>query len=253
VTVETPAPPFGYERVVPSDSAPRSRVGASLGFARDAIRRALRTPPGRLGVAAWARTFGWRRADLFELDRPAGSVPPSRASYPAGYAFRRAGLDEAAACSRVTNVPVAEILRRHEAGDACYVVARGSRVATVLWVHEGPCYVRGLGYVHDGTRDEKYVYGVVTDPTERGKGLYRNAVEDLAARLFSEGATRLVRIVEAGNTPVLVTIARLGFRRSRTIACLLVLGVKRTVVTDAGRGGGERAWRILPPRDRFVI
>lgn len=214
---------------------------------------ALRTRPGRLALAAWGRTFGWRRAGVFELERPAGPVPPPRAAYPDGYVFRQAGREEAAACGRVANLPEAEVLRRHDAGDTCYVVARGSRPATVIWVHDGPCYVRGLGYLHDATAGEKYIYGVVTERAERAKGLYKNAMEELAARLFSAGATRLVRIVEAGNTPVLVTISRLGHRRTRSVETILLLGVTRTVVTTVDGAQRARTWRILTPGDRFVI
>lgn len=216
--------------------------------------RALKTRTGRLVVGAWLRTFGWRRAGLFELARPAGPLPPSRAAYPAGYVLRRAGRDEAEACSRVTGVPVEETVRRLDAGDACWVVAAGaSRPAMVIWVHDGPFYVRGLGYLHGGKTGEKYLYGAVTDPAERGRGLFKNALEDLTATLFANGATRLVEIVEDGNTPSLVTVTRLGRRRIARIDSLLVLGLRRTVVTPVDGGPPERTWRILPPRGRFVI
>jgi len=215
--------------------------------------RAFATRAGRLVAAARFRTFGSGRADVFELDRPAGVVPPSRAAYPAGYVFREAERGEAAACSRVMKLPEAESRRRFEAGDECWVVAHGARVAAVIWVHDGPCYVRGLGYLHEGPSGEKYVYGIVTDPADRGKGLYKNALEDLAARLFSDGATRLVQIVEAGNAPVLATIPRLGYRRTRSIETLLVLGVRRTVVTAVERGTPEETWRVAAPRGRFAI
>jgi GNAT superfamily N-acetyltransferase len=241
-------------RATPAEANGRPHHGAPLASAPGAVRPAPKARLRRLAAAVWNRTFGRRRgADLFELDRPAGAVPPSRAAYPPGYVFRRAGREEAAACSRVTNVPEAEILRRHDAGDACFVVAHGSRPATVFWVHDGPCYVRGLGYLHDGRKGDKYIYGVVTDPAHRGKGLYKNAVEDLAARLFEEGATRLVRIVEDGNAPALVTITRLGHRRTRRIESVLAFGVRRTVVKPLEGGPEERTWRILAPRDRFVI
>lgn len=226
---------------------------ALMAIARGVAIRAFETRAGRLLLAARYRAFGSLRADLFELDRPVGAVPPSQAAYPAGYAFREAGRREAAACSRVMRLPGAESLRRFEAGDACFVVADGSRPATVIWVHDGPCYVRGLGYTHEGEAGEKYVYGIVTDRAHRGKGLYKNALEDLAARLFSDGASRLVQMVEAGNTPVLSTIPRLGYRRTRMVETLLVLGVMRTVVTPVRGGPAERAWRVAPPRGRFVI
>lgn len=221
---------------------------------RNALRRAARSRPGQLALAAWNRSFAWRRAFLLELDRPARGLPARRAAFPAGYALRRAGRADAAECSRVARVPVAEVLRRHDAGDACYVVARGPQIATVLWVHDGPFYVRGLGYAHAGAAGEKYVYGVVTDPAARRQGLYRSAVEELGARLFSEGAPRLVRIVEARNGPVLRTLARLGHRRARTIECVVVAGLRRTVVTPLERAGDrERSWRLRPPRELFVI
>ena len=190
---------------------------------------------------------------MFELQRPKGPIPPARAAYPDGYRFRPARPEEAAACSRVTGIPVAENERRFAAGDACYVVERDGLVVLVQWVHDGPCYVRGLGYVHDGAPDERYVYGVVTDPAHRGRGLFRNALEHLDATLFSEGASRLVQIVMAGNTPVLKTFSRLGYRATHDLRSVLVLGVRWTVVTPVGRESGRRSWRIAAPPGRFVI
>lgn len=217
------------------------------------MTRALHSRPGRLVVGAWLRTYGRSRAEVFELARPAGPVPPSRAAYPPGYVLRRAGRDEAEACSRVTNLSIEETLRRHDAGDTCWVVARGARPAMVIWVHDGPCYVRGLGYLHDGTAGEKYLYGAVTDPSERGKGLFKNGLEELTARLFADGARRLVEIVEAGNTPSLVTVRKLGRRPIRRIESILLLGLRRTIITPIDGGRAERTWRLLPPPDLFVI
>lgn len=241
-------------RGAPPEPGPRTAPRGGLrALARGAAVRAFETRAGRLLAAARFRLFRRAKADLFELERPPGPVPPSRAAYPDGHVFREADRREAGACSRVMKLPEAESLRRFDAGDLCYVVADGARVATVIWVHDGPCYVRGLGYLHDRPTGEKYVYGIVTDPAERGKGLYKNALEDLAARLFSAGASRLVQIVEAGNAPVLATVPRLGYRRTRRIESILVLGVRRTVVTLAEPAPPEKSWRIAPPRGRFVI
>lgn len=242
------------------DDAPPAARGAARGAhgggstaLHGLLRRAARTRAGRLALALRSRTFGSGRAGLFELDRPAGPIPPSRAAYPDGYRFRRAGRHEAAACARVAGLPEAEALRRFDGQDRCYVVAQGERLATVIWVHDGPCYVRGLGYLHAGPPGTKYVYGIATDPAERGRGLYRNALLDLAASLFASGATRLVQIVADGNAPVLRTIPGLGYRLTRRIRSVLLLGVRRTVVTRPGRRPDHPTWRLAVPTDHFVI
>ena len=193
------------------------------------------------------------KASLFELARPDEGTVRSRSEMPKGYVCRPAARDEMPACSRITGIDVSEYYRRFDAGDICYGVFAGDKAVNINWVHTGACYVRGVGYRHNGKLSDRYVYGIMTDPAERGKGLYKNCLVNLAGYLFETGAQRIIQMVEEGNTPVLTTLPQLGYRRTQEVRHMAILGVKRTEVIDSTSENSTVRWFVSAPDDRFVI
>jgi len=172
---------------------------------------------------------------------------------PQEFSCRLATRDEMPACSRITGLDVSEYYRRFDAGDICYGVFVGGRPVNINWVHSGPYFVRGMGYLGVASQSDRYVYGIMTDPAERGKGLYKSCLERLAEYLFANGAEQLVQLVEEGNTPVLKTLPQLGYVKTEEISYRSFMGIKRTRVTDCRSGRVTVRRFMFSPKDRFVI
>ncbi|PWB76157.1 hypothetical protein C3F09_00995 [candidate division GN15 bacterium] len=192
------------------------------------------------------------KAFIYVLNRPTSpdaSTPP----LPAPYHCRAATREEMPACSRITGLDVTEYHRRFEAGDVCYGVFANNRPVNINWVHSGSCYIRGMGYSLVSAAVDKYIYGIMTDPAERGKGLYKRCLVNLAHHFFAAGAERLIQMVEDGNTPVLNTLPQLGYVKTQEIRHVTVLGIKRTRATDLTTHVDSVRWFIKLPKDRFVI
>jgi len=192
-------------------------------------------------------------ASLYELRRSDQITAKSGSVLPQGYVYRHAAREDMPACSRITGIDVSEYYRRLVAGDICYGVFAEDKPVNINWVHSGACYVRGMGYAHDGAAGDKYVYGIMTDPAERGKGLYKSCLVNLAGYLFETGAERIFQMVEEGNTPVLVTLPQLGYKKTHGIRHTTFCGVKRTVVVDLKADHTAARWFTSEPNDRFVI
>lgn len=197
--------------------------------------------------------FKYDRGYIFELDRETFERNRHRAVFPDSYESRPARSGEYAEVSRVADLPAEESNRRAKAGDICFGVFEGNRPANVNWVHPGGCYIRGAGYIHRADKSEHYIYGIVTDPSERGKGLYKNALYDLAEYLFHNGATKLIQMAQDGNAPVLHSLPKMGYKMSKEYIHYRILGIKYTLTRNLLKGTGDRDIFITPPNDLFVI
>jgi GNAT superfamily N-acetyltransferase len=193
------------------------------------------------------------KASLYELRRVDQMTTKPGTVLPQGYVCRIAAREEMPACSRITGIDVREYYRRFDAGDICYGVFAEDKPLNINWVHSGACYVRGMGYTHDGAARDKYVYGIMTDPAERGKGLYKSCLVNLAKYLFENGAERIIQMVEEGNAPVLATLPQLGYKKTYEIRHITLCGVKRTVVIDLNIDHTAARWFMSEPNDRFVL
>jgi len=173
--------------------------------------------------------FYYGKAYIFELkDRPEGPLP----DLPDGYIYRKASRNDVPALSRASGVPADEYYRRLGSGDVCYGVFTADGAASLYWVHQGPCYVRGMGFTLRSESFDNYLYGIVTNPTERGKGLYQKGLVHLAAHLYDNGSTKLIQMTEEGNAPVLHILPKLGYCITMVVKHCRLLGFKYTTVID---------------------
>ncbi len=76
---------------------------------------------------------------------------------------------------------------------------------------------------------------------------------NLADYLFGKNAGRLIQMVEDGNTAVLHTLPKLGYKKTVRIRHLAVLGIRLTTVTGLLSGQTVRKLFMFPPRDLFII
>ena len=192
-------------------------------------------------------------AFLFELIRQEADSRQADAIFPSGYTCRLIVREELPACSQLAGHDIGEFYRRYDAGEICFGVFAGSRPVNINWVHGGSCYVRGMGYLFGGTTSDRYIYGIMTDPAERGRGLYKNCLKQLARHLFAHGAERLVQMVEVQNAPVLTTLPHLNYRKTTQLSFLSVLGFKRRSERVPGARRGDARWFISEPKGQFPI
>lgn len=191
--------------------------------------------------------------DIFELNSENYEKTKTQAQFPDGYICRFAEKDELADCSRMIGLDVGEYNRRFDNGNKCYAVFSANRPVNLNWIHKGSCFVRGMGYTHVANDNDYYIYGIMTDLSERGKGLYKNCLMELADYLFRKNAEHLIQMVEDGNTTVLHTLPKMGYKKTKRIRHLVVLGVRITSVTCLPSGHRVRKLFMFPPRDLFII
>lgn len=207
----------------------------------------------KLGRVFGRNLFKYDRGYIFELDRAAYEKNRTEGKYPESYRARTALPEELPEVSRVADLPETESKRRADAGNICFGVFEENRPANINWVHSGSCYVRGAGYIHRAEKKDYYIYGIVTDPAERGKGLYKNALYDLAGFLFGKDARKLIQLVQDGNAPVLHTLPKLGYQITKEYTHYRFFGIKLTVERDHESGEKKKLWFLSPPPEMFVI
>lgn len=212
---------------------------------REIFRAIRRTTP------AWLFRSG--RAHIFELNKQTYLQDKRPHSFPRDYSARYVSRDELPAVAAVGGVIESECFRRFDYGDKCFAVFQASRPTNINWIHYGTCYVRGLGYIHLGQRKDAYIYNIFTDPAQRGKGLYKNALIRLSDELFQSGSELLVQMVEEGNAPVLHTLPKLGYAATKTILHVSLWRIKYTLVRNVADDTINQRLFMNPPPDVFFI
>ena len=207
----------------------------------------------KLGRLFGRRLFKYDKGYLFELACQTFKGNNSDPSYPDGYLSRLATTEESSYIGGICDLPDSEINRRFESGDICFGVFNGSSPANVNWIHVGSCYVRGTGYIHRAEDNEKYVYGIVTDSSERGRGLYKNALIDLAHYLFKSDTSKIVQLAQEGNEPVLHSLPKLGYKLRKQITHFRILGIKYTVIRGIEDKTVRRDLFFREPKDIFFV
>jgi GNAT superfamily N-acetyltransferase len=209
---------------------------------------------GRIAGALAERTPLWLfhrwDASIFEATL---SGPVTAPELPPGYRCRVAEANDLEALSRLIGVPHEEYSRRVDSGDFCFAVFEGARPANLNWIHLGPCYVRGAGFEVAAAPADAYIYGIYTDPSERGKGLYKKCLLHLANHLLDNGSGRLIQMVEDGNAPVLHTLPQLGYRKTVTLRHRRWFGVRYTRWVDDNSRHVQRRWFCRDPKGIFPI
>jgi ribosomal protein S18 acetylase RimI-like enzyme len=197
--------------------------------------------------------FHRAKAYIYELniaDNPSDNYEPT---FPEGYRCRLMEKGDIPACAALSGHTAENFSRRIEAGDFCFGVFQDIRPANINWIHIGSTYVRGYGYIHTAGENDYYIYGIVTGMDERGKGLYKNCLKELTRYLQKRGAEKLIQLVEDFNAPVLHTLPKLGYSKTKIIQHTYLLGIKYCSTFDitTGRKSGNIFFRT--PRRPYTI
>jgi hypothetical protein len=207
------------------------------GNVKGLIRAGLRT------IAPGAYRRG--RAYIYELERL-----PDNVVFPESYEFRRTndinamvdfGLDKRICEKRLT------------AGDVCFASYKGDKIVGVIWAHRGSYYVRGMGYWHRCSQDDSYVYGALTKPDERGKGLFKALKYLISKELLKGTSGKITTLVETENTVSIKTNQNMGYREVKVIDHTTLFWIKKTKVRHLDTNNVEQRMFMFPPSEVYVI
>lgn len=162
--------------------------------------------------------LGYHRFVFFEASlSPPLPTPPH--SVPLEFDFLgREGLDELVAFR--PRVEAAELERRFDLGDRCFVARTGGRIVCACWAHRRNQKFRENRYELVVGEDAIYVCDAFTSPTMRGKRIASVVRSELNNRLASEGYVRSLSYVLGGNSAGLISTQRAGSRETWRVATL---------------------------------
>jgi hypothetical protein len=207
------------------------------GNVKGLIRAALRT------IVPGAYRRG--RACIYELEHLSDNV-----LFPESYEFRRTN-DTNAMVDFGLDKKICE--RRLKAGDLCFACYKGDKIVSVTWGHNGPCYVRGMGYWHRSNQDDYYVYGAMTKPDERQKGLFKTLLYLISKELLKSTSKKITALVETKNTISMKTFRNMGYREVKFIEHTTLFWIKKTNVRHLDANNVEQSIFMFPPSEIYVI
>jgi hypothetical protein len=185
------------------------------------------------------------RAYIYELEHLSDNV-----LFPETYEFRKTN-DIKALVDFGLEKRICE--KRLKAGDWCFAGYKGAKIVSVIWGHTGPYYVRGMGYWHRSNQDDCYVYGAMTKPDERQKGLFKALKYLISKELLKSTSGKITALVDAENTVSSKTNQNMGYREVKVIEHTTLFWIKKTKVLHHDTNNMEQRLFIFPPSDVYVI
>lgn len=201
------------------------------------VRAALRT------IVPGAYRCG--RAYIYELEHLSDNVV-----FPESYEFRRTDDINAMVDFRLKK-RICET--RLKAGDLCFASYRGDKIVSIIWGHKGQYYVRGLGYLQSCSQDDSYVYGAITQPEERQKGLFKALLHLISKELLKSTSGKITALAETKNTISINTLRNVGYREVKLIEHRTLLWLKKTNILHLATKNVERRIFMFPPSGVYVI
>ena len=147
-----------------------------------------------------------------------------------------------------------ELIERWQSGDRCLgVFSPKGEIAHICWLHFGSCYIRGLGLQLHLDASDCYLYGVVTNPAHRGKGIYRVMQQRVKQFARTTDIQRMLQLVEDGNEVPLKLLPTIGYNRQWIVHHYTLLGTKHTSLFDASGTRVDRQIWLRRPKHMFQI
>lgn len=207
-------------------------------------RRILRYVPSGL--------FRISRGVIFRKDLDSPDLTEI-ANRPGEIQLRSPEPDERAACRELSGLSMTEFDRRLKAGNQCLVVFEDGSPQNINWIHYGPAYIRGFAYLHEADDDEAYVYGIITAPAQRGKGIYKKALVEMDKIIVGQRKKTIIQLVESGNVPVFKTLPKRGFYKERELFHITLFGIKITRQKYLTDGRRKTKISVRQPENVFII
>lgn len=206
------------------------------------IKGLIRAALGTMVPGAYRRG----KAYIYELER----LSENSVVFPESYEFRRT-YDINAMVDFGLEKRICE--KRLKAGDFCFASYKEDKIVSVIWGHKGPYYVRGMGYWHRCNQDDSYVYGAITKPDERQKGLFKALKYLISKELLKSTSGKITTLVETENTVSIKTNRNMGYREIKVIEHTTLFWIKRTNVLHLDTDNVEQRVFMFPPSEVYVI
>lgn len=185
------------------------------------------------------------RAYIYELERLSDNV-----IFPDSYQFRRTN-DISAIVEFGLKKGICE--KRLRAGDLCFASYKGDKIVSVIWGHKGQYYIRGMGYLHTCNQDGSYVYGAITQPDERQKGLFKALLCLISKELLKSTSRKITALVETENAISMKAFRSIGYREVKVIEHTALLWIKKTNVLHLSTKTVEQRMFMFHPSEVYVI
>jgi hypothetical protein len=117
-------------------------------------------------------------------------------------------------------------LDRFAQGDRCVVAVVDERIVGYEWLSGNPTHFESShGYLIEIPHGFVYAYDAYIDPAYRNCGFWLRFKAQQAAVMSELGKARVLTFVEYGNWPSLRAHLRFGFKPSRRVLALRILGM----------------------------
>lgn len=116
--------------------------------------------------------------------------------------------------------------RRRERGDRCFGVKLDNEVVHLIWIASGTNLIRGADLLITLNDNEWYIYGVVTKPSARGKGIYKQAQLQILHIAHDHGIKKMVAYVEKSNPIPQKLYQRLNYELLPLVASHRILSMR---------------------------
>jgi hypothetical protein len=213
---------------------------------------------GKLIAALRERVPGsvYRHGKAYILEREKVSQDSNNAKTPrtaSDFVFRLLKEKELAVSSKLIGIPLRECCRRYDAGDFCFGAFYMGKLVNLGWVHQGSFYVKGMGYYQDSKENIAFTYNSVTEPGYRRKGIHKKSIYLRSKLLFEKGVSKIVTIVMFNNQISMNNLECMGFKKTKKLWHLAILGVKYTVIEDLESKDLSRKVFLRIPKGVHVI
>jgi len=158
--------------------------------------------------------------------------------------------------AQLSTIPESVLKSRLALGDECCItrdIANAGRIVNVLWIHQGPCYIKGLGLDLRLKDNSVYLYGSYTDPEARMKGIFNTAFKFVYDTLVERGISSITGVVEGWNHNAYNTHLRLNFKPIAKIVYVVVFFIRTSVITDLETQRKRTRICVTFPKDRVLI
>lgn len=151
------------------------------------------------------------------------------------YVFEMANDSDIIEIARLLAIPESVVKSRMVRGDECCIArvkTTANEIVNVMWIHQGSCYIRGLGLDLKLGDNEVYLYGGYTAPEARMKGIFNTAFKFVYDTLEKRGISGISGVVEGWNHNAYNTHLRLNFKPISKIVHVVVFFIKVSVLTN---------------------
>jgi hypothetical protein len=172
------------------------------------------------------------------------------------YTFAPAEETDISEVSQISGASEKSLQKRIHGGDVCYVTkdtAHDNKIVNLIWTHRGACFIRGMGLDLQVDDDSVYLYGALTLPEARMKGLYNTNIKELYEIYKNKNVSTIYGLVEYTNRYSYNLHLRLNFKPIGKVIFVAVALFKFSIHYDTENGKRKIRLYTLLPHHKMLI